>query len=287
MGENIFDKDLLTIKEFAEISGMTVEALRHYDRKGVFQPARHGIKYENEYRYYAPTQIMTVKMVRILADIGVPLQTIKELNNSRTPEKLLKLLSKHKDIVTDDMRFLHEVYSVINSFIELLSDGVCATENEIHVAEMPEKQIILGGINDFSDSGSIFREFTRFCLTQHEPKLNLSYPVGGYWESMEVFLDMSAQPSRFFSLDPKGHQRKEAGLYLVAYTRGFYGQTNNLPVRMKAFAKKNGLLFNGPVYNHYLFDELSVNDDSQYLLQASASVKETRRLPSRRSHHYL
>ena len=79
-----------------------------------------------------------------------------------------------------------------------------------------------------------------------------------------------------------GADKKAAGLYLVGYTRGYYGETNDLPARMRDFAKKNGLIFNGPVYNIYLFDEMSVADPKQYLLQVSASVKETRRVPSRR-----
>jgi effector-binding domain-containing protein len=54
---------------------------------------------------------------------------------------------------------------------------------------------------------------------------------------------------------------------------------------MAAFAKKNGLLFTGPVYNAYLFDEISLVDPERYLLQISASVTETRRVPSRRPRH--
>jgi effector-binding domain-containing protein len=51
---------------------------------------------------------------------------------------------------------------------------------------------------------------------------------------------------------------------------------------MAAFAKKNGLVFSGPVYNVYLFDEISVIDPEQYLLQVSASVMETSRVFTRR-----
>jgi len=91
---------------------------------------------------------------------------------------------------------------------------------------------------------------------------------------------------RFFSNDPKGHEQKAAGLYLVGYTRGYYGQTNDLPERMTAFAKKSGLVFTGPVYNLYLFDEISIDDPNQYLLQASASVMETRRVPTRRPQRF-
>jgi hypothetical protein len=94
---------------------------------------------------------------------------------------------------------------------------------------------------------------------------------------MEAFLGEPSRPVRFFALDPKGNEQKTGGLYLVGYTRGYYGKTNDLPERMAAAAKEKGLVFNGPVYNLYLFDEFSTSDPEQYLLQVSASVKETRR----------
>ena len=279
--ENI-DGEYLSIKGFAELVGMTVETLRHYDRKGIFHPAKRGSDYGNKSRCYAPTQFMVAKMIRVLTDIGVPLEEIKMLAQNRTPEKIIKLLSKHKEIVFNEIRFLQDVHSVIDTFWGLLNEGISATETDIIVSEMPTKQMIMGDVNDYADSVSFFGELTRFCCGPHEPKLNLSYPIGGYFDSMDEFIAEPAHPTRFFSLDPKGNERKAEGLYLIGYTRCYYCQTNDLPKRMAAFARKNGLVFCGPVYNIYPFDEISVTDPDGYLLQASASVRETRRVPSRR-----
>ena len=285
MSEIRFDSDLLSIKEFAEIVGMTTSTLRHYDNKGIFRPAKRGVGERNKYRYYAPTQFMVAKMIRVLTDIDVPLNEIKELAQSRTPGRIIKLFSKHKDIVSNEIGFLQEVHSVIRAFIGLLNEGISATETEISLTMMPERRIIMGGVNDFGDSESFYRELTRFYRSQHDPKLNLSYPLGGYFDSMDEYVNEPSQPARFFSLDPKGHERKAEGLYLVGYTRCYYCQESDLPSRMVAFAKKNGLVFTGPVYNIYPFDEISVTDPDQYLLQVSAPVKETRRSLSRRPQH--
>jgi len=277
--------DYVTIKDFSELVGITPDALRYYDRRGVFFPSKRGVEFENKYRFYSPMQITTINMIRVLTEIGVPLETIRDFEDDRTPDKLMKLLSKNKDILSDKLRFLQDSYSLTSTYIELLNSGICATEDEVYASEMPEKQIILGDVTDFEGSSDFYGEFARFCSAEHEPKLNISYPIGGYWGSMDAFLHEPSRPIRFFSLDPRGYQRKDAGLYLIGYTRGYYGQTNDLPERMAAFAKKNGLVFSGPVYNIYLFDELSVADPEQYLLQACAAVKETRRVPSRRSYN--
>ena len=286
MNKKEIGNDFLSIKEFAGFVGMTISALRHYDNTGVFHPAKHGIEFENKYRYYSPAQITVVKMIRVLTEIGVPLKTIKKYAKSRTPEEIVKLLSQNRDKVADEIRFLQDVLSVISTYTDLLNEGMSITESEISVSEMPEKRLILGDETDFSSSTEFFGEFIRFC-NEHEPKINTSYPVGGYWSSMAAWLDEPSRPMRFFSLDPKGNERRTAGLYLNGYTRGYYGQTNDLPEKMAAFAKKNGLVFTGAVYNTYLFDEISISDPGRYLLQVSASVRETHRVPSRRPRRRL
>jgi len=62
-------------------------------------------------------QITTVKMIRVLTEIGVPLNMIKELVQNRSPEKMLKLLSKHKDIVADELLFLEALSNGVSSHL--------------------------------------------------------------------------------------------------------------------------------------------------------------------------
>ena len=92
MNDNSLDKEFLSIKEFAELVGISIDTLRHYDKKDLFRPAKRGIDFENKYQYYTPTQITTIKMICILTEIGVPLETIKEVSQYRTPEKMMRLL---------------------------------------------------------------------------------------------------------------------------------------------------------------------------------------------------
>jgi DNA-binding transcriptional MerR regulator len=283
MNQDDNSKDFLTIAEFASIVGISADMLRHYDKKGIFSPDKLGVEYKNNYRFYAPTQITAIKMIRVLGEIGVSLDDIKELSDNRNPEKLMKLLSKHKGLVLDEMNALQDVYSVISTFHELLVEGMCANESEITLSEKPERKRILGEVNDFSSEDSFFREYLRFCNEPHEPKLNLSYPIGGYWCNMDSFLDEPSHPTHFFSLDPNGKEKQPAGLYLTGYTRGYYGHTNDLPERMVEYADRNGLEFSGPVYNLYLFDELSIDDTEQYLLQVTSAVKDTTCASYRRS----
>jgi DNA-binding transcriptional MerR regulator len=279
-------EDYLSIGEFARIVGITPHSLRVYDNKGIFSPAARGNSFENDYRYYAPMQITTIKMIRVLTKIGVPHKTIRELAVDRTPEKLIKLLRKQKEELAGEIRFLRDAHSVIAMFLDFMTEGLLAEESEIFVREVSERRIALGGINECKDGEGFFGAFGRFCADRHTPELNLSYPIGGYFDSMERFLDAPSRPARFFSHDPAGKDSIAVGLYLTGYTRGYYGRTNDLPLRMASYAERNGLTFAGPVYNTYLLDELSMADPDQYLMQASASVSEARRDPMSHIHRW-
>jgi DNA-binding transcriptional MerR regulator len=272
-----YDKEFLSIKEFSAFVGLSVSTLRFYNRIRILMPFMRdkGTK-NNRYRYSA-LQITVAKMIRVLTEIGVPLKTIKELVDNRTPEMLLKELKSSKIKIVEKINHLYDVDSVIDTYTTSLVESISIKESKISVIQMDGMQLLLGKLNDYAGTIGFVREYTRFCSDINEPGLSVPYPIGGYWESMTAFLDEPSRPQRFFSLDQNGREWKAEGLYLVGYTRGYYGETNDLPARMEAYADRNRIEFIGPVYNIYLQDELSITNPEQYLLQVSAAVRDTRR----------
>jgi hypothetical protein len=211
-------------------------------------------------------------MIRVLTELGVPLKTILNMMKERTPAKTLKLLSEQSSKLYANLCRLQEALSVLRVFVGMLRDGIKADESELSVTHMSEIPITLGIPCEFEEGQSFYSEFARFSSQRYIPPLNMSYPIGGFFDSMETFLETPSCPTRFFSANPNGHAKKNEGLYLIGYTRGYYGQTNDLPEMMSDYAKKHKLVFDGPVYNLYLFDELSVNDPEKYLLQVCAQI---------------
>ena len=268
-------KEWLTIREFSALVDISASKLRYYDRRGIFCPAAHGDGRMRRVRYYSPIQVTSVKIIRVLSEIGVSLEEIAELAKERTPGKIMKLLARNKRTISYEISYLNAVYSIISIYHDMIIEGINADEGDIAVCEMPEMTIMLGDPTDFAEGEGFIREFQSFCAKPRSPRLNLSFPVGGYFDSIEDFNEHPSEPSRFFSLDPGGREQKEKGLYLVAYTRGYYGQVNDLPQRMVKYAKEHKIVFDGPVYNLYLFNEISTMEPGQYLLQVSSAIKET------------
>jgi DNA-binding transcriptional MerR regulator len=62
-------------KEFAELSGVTVRALHHYDRLGLLRPKRT----HSGYRVYCEQDLVRLEQIIALKFVGLPLRRIKAL----------------------------------------------------------------------------------------------------------------------------------------------------------------------------------------------------------------
>ena len=264
------DQDLLSIKKFSEITGITQAALRHYDKTKLFQPIKRG---DNGYRYYSVRQAVAINFINVMNSVNVPLKKITEAKKDKSPELMLELLRKQEFELNQELYRLQQAYAIIHTYNELIKEGLLANEHEVSVCHMTATPIELGPVNDFT-SGYFYESFFNFLKKMISSKVNPAYPAGGYYENMDAFINAPGQPSRYFSHIPVGSYKKEAGLYMVAYTRGYYGNLGNAPQRMQAYALEHGFVFSGPVYEIYLHDEITIDDYDQYLIQVSVLVKE-------------
>ena len=287
-------KELLTIKEFSKLSGIEQTTLRYWDDIGLFSPTKRDP--ENNYRYYSPQQIIAVNFITVLSELNVPLKTISEMENERTPEGIIRLIEQQQRLLDMEMRKLRERYSIIHTRHELINYGrilnkgfktvdgirmVCDAPGEegelvdtskIAVLRRDAKSFILGPRNHWKPGEPFYEYFMNFCNMAEELRMNLSFPIGGYHDDMESFLRAPGEPDYFFSIDPTGNRRREAGRYLVGFTRGYYGQFGDLADRMNDHATENGLTLHGPVYTMYLLDEICIKDPDQYLAQICVAV---------------
>ena len=267
------DAAMLSIKEFADFAGLPESTLRYYDKIGLLSPMLRG---ENRYRYYSPAQIFTVEYLKVLSKVGVPLSTIKDMHKNRTPHSVLALLTKQEQKLDAQLYELQTAYSILHTYRNTIQAGLVAHERDISVRTLDETRITLGPLTDFSNTDTFYRPFMEFYNTAHDNKIDLHYPIGGYSEDIDAFLKTPAQPSRFFSLDPRGSSKRSAGQYLVGHNIGYYGEFGDLPQKLVAYAQANGFAFSGPLYVTYLLDEVSVADQKLYMSQVVAGVSRRR-----------
>ena len=276
-------RNLLSIKEFSELSGIHSSTLRYWDEIGLFSPVKRDTG--NNYRYYSPEQIITVNFLTVMKSLDVPLKTISEIVHERTPDKIVSLIEQQEKRLAMEMYRLQKCVSVMHTRRELIKHslnihkkvGVSQAENKpliiIDVLPQDEFAFIRGEENQFKNGDeNFYGQFIKFRSMADDLRIKLSFPVGGYHRNMESFQNAPEFPDRFISLDPTGNNRREAGEYLTGYTKGYYGQLGELPERMCKYAKEHSLRCVGPVYSVYLQDEVCVSDPSQYMVQVTVAV---------------
>jgi len=267
--------DTISIHEFSKISGVESSTLRYWDELGIFTPLKRNP--ENNYRYYSTAQLLALNFVTTLSELEIPLKTIAELRKDRDPHELLELLEKLEHSMDMEMRSLRTRYSIIHARRELINMGMKVDLSNLTIEHLPEKSMILWPRNEYKEGENFIEPLAAYVAKTYEHHINLSFPVAGYHDSLEAFSKAPDCPNHFLSIDPIGNYTRKAGDYLIGYSRGYYGETGDLPERMKKYIAEHSLKAAGPVYSVFLHDEISTKDPSQYLGQYSVAVTKKRR----------
>ncbi|WP_374197517.1 MerR family transcriptional regulator [Micromonospora sp. RL09-050-HVF-A] len=111
------ESELLSIGELARASGLTVSALRFYDRCGVLTPTL--VDPVNGYRWYTDAQVTPARLVAGLRRVGMPLVEITTaLRLRHEPARVGRLFDAHlrrlEDGLADARRELSRVRTLID-----------------------------------------------------------------------------------------------------------------------------------------------------------------------------
>ena len=75
----------MNIKQASEQSGVSAPNIRFYEKEGLLTPAR---RQGNDYRDYTAGDVRTLKLIRMLRMLDVPLPTIKAVRCPHCTSKL-------------------------------------------------------------------------------------------------------------------------------------------------------------------------------------------------------
>lgn len=116
-----------TVKKLAELSGVTVRTLHHYDQIGLLQPAYHG---GNNYRYYEEEQLLMLQQILFYRELGMPLDDIKRVLESSEFNKI-KALKAHKNALKRDHDRTKQMIITIDKTIKRLEGKIKMKDEEL------------------------------------------------------------------------------------------------------------------------------------------------------------
>lgn len=106
------------VQEFAELAGVTVRALHHYDRVGLLRPKRT----RTGYRLYQAADLARLEQIVALKFLGIPLKRIKAVLE-REGRELPAALRRQRLALEEKRRLLDCAIEVIRSAEDSLRDG--------------------------------------------------------------------------------------------------------------------------------------------------------------------
>ena len=112
-----------TVKQLAELAGVTNRTLHYYDEIGLLRPARYG---DNGYRYYGEEAVFRLQQILFYRELGLSLGQIKTILD-RPDFDLLTALEAHK-------RALQEKAERIKRLIDTVDLTIMHIRGEINMS---------------------------------------------------------------------------------------------------------------------------------------------------------
>ena len=113
-------RSYFSVGEVSEMTGFTINALRHYDKIGLVKPAV--VNENSNYRYYSQDQLFLFDVIKYGQDAGMPLKEIAEILNKKDMasfkdflEILLDKSQERIDLLEQNMQDIENIKSEINA----------------------------------------------------------------------------------------------------------------------------------------------------------------------------
>lgn len=223
----------LSISEMAELNHITAETLRHYDRIGLFKPAKRDPV--TGYRTYLLTQCPRLDMIQFLKELGFDLNFITQQFREPDLPCLIRLFRELDNNIESEIRALERRQRILKRSIEnyerFVNAPVCGT---LVLEYLPAREIYVvdTGVNFYDyDRGvyeGLLRRVRENILDQGLPNLSFSN-VGTIWRQ-KLFEEGRFYSTEFFVFMDEEEARAcrteelPSGLYLCVYCDSFEGE---------------------------------------------------------------
>ncbi|SDQ18737.1 DNA-binding transcriptional regulator, MerR family [Streptococcus equinus] len=127
---------MLKISEFAKLAKTTRRTLIFYDKKGIFSPAKTG---ENGYRFYEADQLYRFELICGLRQLGIPLNKIKFLLESKGQE-LEKYLSGYQLQIREEIKRLQYLEQLLEQQKEVSHSYETMLLNQVSIEHETSQQ---------------------------------------------------------------------------------------------------------------------------------------------------
>jgi len=118
---------MYSIKEIADLAGITTRTLRYYDQLGILEPAVIG---DNGYRYYDRKSLLRLQQVLFYRELDIPLKDIQFIMNRKDFYPLQALIN-HQDALKGQVQRLNRLLTTLDRTINSIEGANNMTDQDL------------------------------------------------------------------------------------------------------------------------------------------------------------
>lgn len=125
-----------TVKQLADLAGLSVRTLHHYDEIGLLLPPVIGA---NGYRYYDERSLLRLQAILFYRELDFPLAAIKSLLD-RPDCDTIRTLQEQRTALAERLGRLHRVIATIDQTLQHLKGNTAMPPHELFQGLTPEQE---------------------------------------------------------------------------------------------------------------------------------------------------
>ncbi|WMT92719.1 MerR family transcriptional regulator [Pelagibacterium sp. H642] len=126
-----------TVKQVAQLAGVSIRTLHHYDDIGLLEPAHVG---DNGYRYYGREELLRLQQILIHRELGIPLAEIGGILDDPAFDRLEALKNQRERLAGEAERLAEMLRTIDRTIAEIKGDHVMK-DNDLYSGVVdPKKQ---------------------------------------------------------------------------------------------------------------------------------------------------
>lgn len=171
------NKDLFSIGEISEIKGITIKALRFYEKIGLLRP--HYIDPTTKYRFYSIEQFIQLDIIKAARSMEISPKDVKVILEKKDTNILLEFMNYQKESAEKKILELQRIITIIDTAQKTIHNSITSVTNtDIFFKELPERYIVTKKLGEDFNEKEILIEYSKFYKIIEENMLISTYETG-------------------------------------------------------------------------------------------------------------
>ena len=269
-----------TIGQLAKICDISVQTLRYYDSINLLKPSK--INQENGYRQYSDSDILSLRIILNMKEIGFSLEQIISLIKNDSNNFAIEMLEDKKNEYYDKLLSVNFTLNKINDQIKNLRlyESAASTLSEfamtIELKQIPERTVAFTRYHSSCNHETLAKRFFELDKLIKDNNINsFDSRIGVYHDFLDNFNKYEYDLELCLPVDKKYKDEEfvrtiDAGLYATGIYKGEYKEQCSFLV---SWIKNHGYEIISPGVEIYINSFMNTKFPKNYVTEVQFPVK--------------